>query len=332
MNRGGGKMINRRTRNNYTENGISELFPVELGSYKQWVMIRGENKNNPILLFLHGGPGTANIGVAADTQKLLEKSFVVVNWDQLGGGLSYNKTIPKEALTVSKMVEYTNELIQYLLQRFQKRKLYLVGHSWGSLIGILVAQKYPEIIEKYIGVSQVVDGKLNEKYAYEYCLKCAARENDKKAIEQLKSIGEPPYSDWMKGLQIRSNWSNKFGAAIKNGSLAQVYMGKMLKGTEYKLIDIFKFMSGFTLSLKYLWPEVMEINLFERVEGLKVPAYFFLGRNDYQAPSCIAEMYVKALKAETKEIVWFEESAHMCNIEEEEKFASEMKRLVSLDA
>jgi pimeloyl-ACP methyl ester carboxylesterase len=325
------RMVNRRTENNYTENGISELFPMELGSYKQWVMIRGENKKNPLLLFLHGGPGTANIGVAADTQKLLEEKFVVVNWDQLGAGLSYNKRIPKEALTVSKMVEYTNELIQYLLQRFQKKKLYLVGHSWGSVIGILVAQKYPENIEKYIGVSQVVDGRLNEKYAYEYCLKCAARENNKKAIKQLKKIGEPPYSDWMKGLQIRSNWSNKFGATIKNGSLAKIYMGKMLKSTEYKLIDIYNFMSGFTLSLKYIWPEVMELNLFEQVGELKVPAYFFLGRNDYQAPGSIAESYIKALRAETKEIIWFEKSAHMCNIEEEKKFALEMQKLISLE-
>lgn len=117
-------MFKRRTNSNYSENGIAELFNMELGSYKQWVMIRGENKNNPILLFLHGGPGATNIGVAADTQIQLEKKFVVVNWDQLGGGLSYNKKIPKEALTINKMVQYTNELIQYLLQRFQKEKIY----------------------------------------------------------------------------------------------------------------------------------------------------------------------------------------------------------------
>jgi esterase/lipase len=102
--------------------------------------------------------------------------------------------------------------------------------------------------------------------------------------------------------------------------------------TEYKLIDMYKFMAGFTLSLKYIWPEVMKFNLYEKVESLKVPAYFFLGRYDYQAPSNIADMYVKTLKAETKEIVWFEESAHMCNIEEEKKFALEMQRLISLDA
>jgi pimeloyl-ACP methyl ester carboxylesterase len=320
-------MLKRRTSNDYTENGIAELFTIELGSYKQWIMIRGENRNNPILLFLHGGPGTANIGVAADTQKHLEKNFVVVNWDQLGAGLSYDKRIPKESLTINKMIEYTNELIQYLLQRFEKKKVYLVGHSWGSLLGILVAHKYPEVIEKYIGVSQMVDGKLNEKYAYEYCLKCAIETKNKKAIAQLEQIGKPPYSDWMKGLQIRSSWSNKFGAAVKNGSLARIYMWKMFKSTEYRFVDMFKFMSGFTLSLKNLWPEIMEISLYEKVDNLKVPAYFFLGRNDYQAPSIIAEMYMKDLKSDSKEVVWFEKSAHLCHIEEQIKFALQMQNV-----
>lgn len=223
------------------------------------------------------------------------------------------------------MIDYTHELLQYLFERFGHKKIYLVGHSWGSLLGILVAQKYPEVIEKYIGVSQMVDGKLNEEYAYEYSLKCAFETKNKKAIAQLEQIGKPPYSDCMKGLQIRSNWSNKFGAAIKNGSLAKIYMQKMLRSTEYRFVDIFKFMSGFTLSLKNLWPEIMEVNLYEKVDNLKVPAYFFLGRNDYQAPSILAEMYIKDLKANSKEIVWFEESAHLCQIEEKEKFALELQ-------
>jgi len=321
-------MLKRSTKSTYSDTGIAEIFDIELGLYKQWIMIRGENRNNPILLFLHGGPGTANIGVASDTQKELEKNFVVVNWDQLGAGLSYNKKIPSEALTINKMVEYTKELIQYLIERFQKEKIYLVGHSWGSLVGIIVAQQYPEIIEKYIGVSQLVHGKINEKYAYEYCVKCATSTNNKKAIKQLEQIGKPPYSDWMKGLQIRSNWSNKFGAAVKNGSLAKIYMGKMFKSREYKFIDMFKFIMGFTLSLKNLWPEIMEMNLYEKVDSLKVPTYFFLGRRDYQAPSILAEEYIKGLKADIKKIIWFEESAHLCNIEEEEKFALEIQELL----
>jgi len=144
----------------------------------------------------------------------------------------------------------------------------------------------------------------------------------------LEQIAKPPYTDWMKGLQIRSNLSNKFGAAVKNGSIAQIYMGKMFKSKEYRFIDMFKFMAGFTLFLKNLWPEIMKTNLYEEVTSLKVPAYFFLGRYDYQASSILADKYIKGLKADVKKIVWFEESAHLCHIEEQEKFGLEMQKVL----
>jgi pimeloyl-ACP methyl ester carboxylesterase len=322
-------MIKRKTKESYTDKGITDLFAMDLGGYQQWVMIRGKSRNNPILLFLHGGPGTSNIGVATDTQKLLEKNFVVVNWDQLGAGLSYRKDIPKEALTIEKMVEYTNELIQFLLKKFQKKKLYLVGHSWGSIIGILTAQKYPDSIEKYIGVSQMVVGKLNEKYAYEYCLRRAISENNRKAIKQLQKIGVPPYSDWMKGLQIRSTWSNKFGGAVKKGSLSGIYIRKMLCSKEYRISDIYRFVTGTMFSLNHMWPQVMELDLYKLIEDIKVPVYFFLGKEDYLAPSFLAEEYANTLKSDSMEIVWFKDSAHLCNIEEEEKFAIEVYKACS---
>lgn len=321
-------MFKRKTASIKGENGISELFTLKLGFYEQGVLIRGENRNNPILLFLHGGPGTSNIGVAAGTQKLLEKRFCVVNWDQLGSGLSFYRNISGEHMTIAKMMEYTHVLMQYLVRRFSQEKLYLVGHSWGSLLGILVAQKYPELIEKYIGVSQIVDGELNEKYAYEYCYEQAKKDNNVKAIKQLAQIGEPPYSDWMKGLQIRSYWSSHYGGAIFTGNLASIYIRRMLKSNEYNLVDLYRYVSGFSLSLKNIWPEVMRIHLKEQIKKLDVNAYFFLGKHDFQAPYKIAQEYISALDANTKEIVWFENSAHMCPIEEQEKFQIELIKLL----
>ncbi|MDF2530537.1 MAG: acetyltransferase [Clostridia bacterium] len=320
-------MFLRKTQKIETANGVSELVKVNLGGYEQWLLIRGECVNNPIILFLHGGPGTANIGIAAATQKQLEKNFIVVNWDQLGAGLSYSKSIPKEAMTIEKMIEYTKELIQYLLSRFEKKKVYLIGHSWGSLLGILTAQKYPQYIEKYAGVSQVVGGKETEKLCYEYCLTKAKSSNDRKALSQLRKINEPPYDDWMKGLQVRSALTSKFGGAVKNGSLSSLYLKTMLKSKEYNLNDIYRFMAGFSLSLKYLWPEVMTMNLLDEVNSLSMPVYFFLGKHDYSAPSSLAEAYFSKLKADHKEIIWFKNSAHMCNLEEQTKFISHLESI-----
>lgn len=133
------------------------------------------------------------------------------------------------------------------------------------MLGILTAKRYPEYIEKYVGVSQVVGGLETEKLCYEYCFTKANASNDKKALKKLKKIKEPPYDDWMKGLQIRSALSNKFGASVKNGSLPGLYMKRMLKSKEYKLVDIYKFMAGFSFSLKYLWPEVMEMNILRKL-------------------------------------------------------------------
>lgn len=321
-------MIKRKTASIKAENGIAELFPLKLGSYEQWILIRGENRHNPVLLFIHGGPGTSNIGIAANTQQLLEKHFCVVNWDQLGSGLSFYGDISAEHMTIDRMVEYTHALIQYLLKKFEQKKLYLVGHSWGSLLGILTAQRYPQLIEKYTGVSQMVDGELNEEYAYKYCYECAVNSNNKKAMKELDKIGSPPYSDWMRGLQIRSKWSSHFRGTMLSGNLAGIYLSKMLKSKEYRAVDLYHFIAGFTLSLKHIWPEVMRIHLKEQVKKLNVNACFFLGKHDYQAPYKIAQEYISCLEANGKEIIWFEHSAHMCPIEEQEKFQLELIKLL----
>lgn len=321
-------MFTRRTKNIEAENSVSELTKITIGEFEQWILLRGESVNNPVLLFLHGGPGTTNIPVAAETQKQLEKNFIVVNWDQLGAGLSYNKSIPKEVMTIEKMIAYTKELIEYLLNRFEKKKVYLVGHSWGSLIGILTAKRYPELIEKYVGVSQVVDGPETEKLCYDYCFREAVMRNDIKALRKLKEINKPPYENWMKGLQIRSALSNQFGGSIKNGSLSSLYIKRMIASKEYKLTDIYKFMAGFSLSLKYLWPEVMNIDLAKEVDYLSIPVYFFLGRYDFSAPSSLAEAFFTKLKADSKQMIWFENSAHMCHLEEQEKFIAYLKAVL----
>jgi pimeloyl-ACP methyl ester carboxylesterase len=202
-------------------------------------------------------------------------------------------------------------------------------YTWGSLLGILTAKRYPEYIEKYVGISQVVGGQESEKLSYEYCLKKATASNDRKALKKLTEINAPPYVDWMKGLRIRSSLSNKFGASIKNGSLPSLYIKRMVKSEEYKLVDIYKFMAGFSFSLKYLWPEVMKMSLLEEVTSLSMPVYFFLGRHDYSAPSSLAEAYLTKLKAENKQIIWFENSAHMCNLEEQVKFVAQLEYVLN---
>ena len=133
---------------NTKPNSITSMEFVEIGGIQQWIMIRGHDLNNPLLLLLHGGPGSAESPLAYKFQRDLEKSFIVVNWDQRGGGKSYFKKIPIESMNIEQFITDTHDLIQMLKKRFDKEKIYLVGHSWGSMLGTLVVQRYPELFYK----------------------------------------------------------------------------------------------------------------------------------------------------------------------------------------
>jgi pimeloyl-ACP methyl ester carboxylesterase len=301
------------------KNGISELKKIKIGGIDQWLLIRGKSRSNPILLFLHGGPGSAQIAVAARYQAQLEEHFIVVNWDQRGAGLSYSKEISKESMTVDRFIQDTKELIDSLTRTYGKQKIFLAGHSWGSILGVLIAHKFPEVIEGYAGVGQAADLEENERLAYDYVYNYAEKSNNKRAEKELRAIGRPPYKDLLEGTRVRSKWTGRFNAMFHNLSITS-FMLSFLISQEYNLADGVRFLRGSTFSFDSMWPEIMKINLFELVKALEVPVYFLLGRYDFTTPYDIAITYCEKLNAPHKEIIWFENSAHCMPFEEPEKF------------
>lgn len=302
-----------------SKNSVSELKKIKIGGIDQWLLIRSKNKNNPILLILHGGPGSAQIAVATKYQALLEEHFIVVNWDQRGAGLSYSKDVSKGTMVVDKFVKDTKELIDYLIKIYNKQKIFLVGHSWGSILGVLVSHKFPELIEGYVGIGQAVDMKENERLAYDYVDKYAGKTSNKRAKKELKEIGKPPYKDIIGDTKVRSRWTSKFNARFHNTSMIR-FMLKFLMSQEYNLMDVIKFLKGSTFSFNTMWQEIMGLNLFELVPRLNMPIYFMLGRYDFTTPYDIAMKYGEKLIAPYKEIIWFENSAHCIPFEEPEEF------------
>ncbi len=292
---------------------------IKLGSYKQAIMISGNEKSDSVLLFLHGGPGTAHIGIARAFQKEWEKRYVVINWDQLGAGLSYDKSIQQQDMTIDRMIDYLYELVQYIHKKFSDKRLILVAHSWGTILGSLFVNRFPYLVSKYVAISPVIDGEKGEELAYEYCYKCAVERKDKKAIQKLKRIGHPPYADLLGGSSVRANYGNKFGAMIKSGTPAKIYVPHMLKGKEYRLSDMVKWLQGNTLSLTYLWSEVTHFRLEDHVKEIKVPSLFCLGKYDYTAPTILAYDFLKKFDKNVN-IVTFKNSAHLCFIEEQQEF------------
>lgn len=298
--------------------GIDSVEKIVIGGIEQVVSLRSENIDNPIILFLHGGPGTAQIAFSRKSQKELEKSFIVVNWDQRGAGRSYSTSLKKEDLNIDRFVLDTEELIINLLERFNQKKIFLVGHSWGSIIGLKFSSRRPDLIESYIGVGQVVDMKRGEWLSYKFTLEEATRRNNKKAINQLKAIGEPPYKK-MNDAGIQRKWLSKFNGAAYKGSLIGVIF-KNISLKDIKLLKIIDFIKGAIFSLNCLEDEQNKVNFLEDILEINVPVYFCCGRRDYNVPFELVEEYYEKLSAPHKEIVWFEKSAHVPNFEEIDKF------------
>ncbi|NBI29128.1 alpha/beta fold hydrolase [Chengkuizengella marina] len=309
----------RDSKGRIIKDSIASLEVMMIGGINQYVLMRGKDINSPLLLFLHGGPGSAQIGFAPKSQKKLEESFVVVNWDQRGAGKSYSSDIAGESMNINQFISDIYELINTLLKRFIQEKLYLVGHSWGSFLGSITAYKYPELIHAYIGVGQVVNMKRGESISYSFALDKAKETNNKKAIRQLIKIGPPPYKS-LNGLRIQRRWLEKFGGSVHGSTFLKLLI-KYLAFKEYTFLDwIRTIKNGILFSLKNLWEDLMEVDLLKDVNKFKVPVYLCVGRHDYQTPHELIEEYYHTLLSPKKELVWFEKSAHSPNFEEPDKF------------
>ena len=302
---------------------VALLEKVRIGGSSQWVLERSENIENPIILFLHGGPGTSQLTMNRRNTRSLEQFFTVVNWDQRGAGKSYRAISEVEKMNVGQFVADAKELTLYLLKKFQKERIVLVGHSWGSVIGAMAASKYPELYSCYVGIGQAANMEQGERASYHWTLDQARSHNDRRAIRVLETIGPPPYpGDWQSKIITQRRYLGRFGGEYhgsRNGAFWPV-ITSLIFSREYGLIDRINFFRGILGSMKLLWPELLGVDLFVTVPEFKIPVFFMEGRFDHESPSNIAEKYFESIKAPSKELVWFERSAHMPNSEERNLF------------
>jgi pimeloyl-ACP methyl ester carboxylesterase len=320
------QMFFRKTKKIHSEfESISSLEEVILGNVKQTILLRGENVDNPIMLFLHGGPGSAQIGFAPKFQRKLEKDFIVVNWDQRGAGLSYSADLSPEQLTIENIVNDTIELVTNLLKRFKQPKLFLAGHSWGSVIGVLVAKQIPQFLYSYIGIGQVVNMKKGEKISYDYTLEKASELRNSMAVRELHRLYFDPAD--FHYLNVQRKWLAKFGGSMIGVNSYSLIISNMLFATEYTVKEWIRYPKAAKLSLNKMWKPLLGIDFLSTVPKLEVPVYFFVGQHDFQTPTELTEQYYELLECPYKEFIVFEDSAHMLNFEEPEKFYQECLRI-----
>lgn len=272
------------------------------------VLIRGEDKDNPILLWLHGGPGSPQMPVAYNLDAELEKYYVVVHWDQRGAGKSNPPGFDEGTMTYEQFISDAHELTQYLKQHFGQEKIYLLGHSWGTHLGLQLVSEHLGDYYAYIGVSQVVDNVRAVEIAYTWLAGEMARHGDDSGLEKLAEIGHPPYTH----AQYR-----QFAPMVDdyNGSFDWPFWRLTLIGfqaREYTVMDYPRMLNGMTRGGKPLHQggEMLRVNFIEEVPIIDVHVFFLHGALDYNTPLALVEEYFQLLEAPYKELIIFENAAH----------------------
>ena len=308
------------------EGSIASLEKVKLGGVDQWLIIRGHDVNKPVLLFLSGGPGASEAARVLRFNQELEKHFVVVIWEQRGCGKSYPSINPKSDLTVDQYVSDLIELTNILRARFNEEKIYLVGHSWGTIIGTKAAQQQPDLFHAYVGTAQMVNVLETDTLIYDMVMDHSIRTGDSAFVKTLEKQGKPPYF----GKSPIQPYSTLFGREyaifevpnIKNGEYRRDgdILLLMLKQPEYGWLDRIYYLLGLMNTFNAVYPQLQELDLRDSVTNFDLPVYIVLGRHDMNNPSQIPEDYFNQIEAPNKQLIFFEDSGHGMIWEEAAKF------------
>jgi pimeloyl-ACP methyl ester carboxylesterase len=282
------------------------------------------------MLYLHGGPGSPEIAFMKETNQEIENDFVMVYWEQRGAGKSYSKEIPSESMNLDQFISDTQELSEILAKRFKKEKIYLLGHSWGSFLGILTAYEHPKLFHAYLGVGQVCYQYKSEQISYEWVSEQAKNSNEEDDVRSLSEISFPDSladaSAWKDFLMVERNYVMKYRGGVTRELTSMWPVIKMvLDANEYTIKEKINFLPGSLFSLEHLWLEVIHKNLFNEIDSMQVPVFVFQGIHDYQTSYDLAKEFYEQLKAPYKQFFTFKNSAHSPIMEEVEKFNEILK-------
>ena len=294
--------------------------------------LRGTNEDNPVVLFLHGGPGVCDRHFILEEQAELTDVCTIVCLDQRGAGKSYTRAQGKRHMDMETVLGDAIAVIDYLRERFHQEKIYLVGHSYGSYLGVLLAARVPEKIAAYVGVGQLANGAENERISYEFVWNEAQKRKDEKAIRELVRIGAPVNGFYrsLDDLTTQRNLMTKYGGAAhgkKQGMISSMVL-PVLRSPEYTLGDLIRYANGAYYNMRELWRQVITCDFLSTVQKLDVPVYITAGRHDRNTPPELAKRWLDALVAPEKEWFWFEDSAHSPIREEKEKWNKTLRTQV----
>lgn len=317
---------------------ISESTQLDINSTKQFIMIRGANTKNPVLLHLHGGPGVSEIGGMSKYNRELEKHFTVVYWDQRNTGKSYKADFSAAEIKVSKYIDDVKAVAVYLRNKLSVQKVFLVGHSWGSRLGILAVQKYPEYFSCFVSTGQEVAAADGELQSYRYTLAKAKELKKTEMVEQLLAIGEPKGGDYRTmydmpdGFSIQKYILLELNKELYDGITIEDLYANFQESPEYTAQEKENYLKAAEFTNTHIAND-NEFNNFDlrtQANELKVPLFFIAGKFDYINPTPLAKAYYEVLKAPRKEYILFEKSGHDPAWEEPQRYQTELLRIYNL--
>ncbi|MGY0798548.1 alpha/beta fold hydrolase [Lysobacter sp. A286] len=298
-----------------TDNGVERLEKIRIGGIDQWISIRGSDRRNPVLLMLHGGPGWVAMPTSWYFQRGWEEYFTVVQWDQRGAGKTYvanDPTTVAPTMTRERMVADAEEMVAWLRKELQKDKIFVLGQSWGSYLGLELVQRRPEWLHAYIGIGQITNAPESERRGWSWALQQAQRDGNAQAVAELEALA--PYAQGSAPVALDSlfkqrKWLNHYGGMVHNRRGGDAEAAAVKLSPEYSDLDVAGIWKGNAFSMEHLLADVLTLNM-TTVRKIETPLFLFLGRHDHNVSSALAAEWFETLQAPQKQLVWFEQSAH----------------------
>lgn len=297
---------------------VAALEELWIGGAKQWVLVRGRDRTKPVVLFVHGGPGMPAMYLAHAWQRALEDDFVVVHWDRRGTGKSWRAEPAPGTLGVRRTLDDLLELTDVLRSRFGQDRIYLLGHSWGSYLGLLAVRERPERFLAFIGTGQMAGSRADVAAARRALLAPkAAADGDAALAERLRRPGAEPTEDEL----------FRHGGELHGATSIWPLLAAGLRAPEYDLRDVLELKGAADRVNRAMRNDVLPRPLEGEIPRFDVPVFFLLGRFDMNTPSDLAAAYLDRLEAPRKGVEWLEGSAHFPFFEEPERFRAAMLRV-----
>ena len=300
--------------------GVQEEYAVEIGGIRQWVNVRGQDRDNPMVLFVHGGPASPVIPTLWQFQRPLEEYFTVVNYDQRGAGrtlLLNPQDAVADTLRIQRYVDDAIALAEHLRTRYAQRKLVLMAHSWGTVVAMHAALQRPDLFHAYVGIGQVINVRTNEQVSFDYGLRTARAKGNTEAVREMEAIapypGDQPIT--RERIVIARKWPQFYGGLTAYRAESTYFFQGPRLSPDYDDAARCAINAGSVFTLGRLLDEFLQVD-FTGVEDFPIPVVMFMGRHDYTTPSEPTAAWLAKVRAPYKQGVWFEHSAHMIPWEE----------------